>query len=331
MAQSSFNPDREPNLDDLDAWQQYWQDLEARQRESTEQREKEQTQQEQQNIEAEQQRIEQQRQEDQRRQDEQRRYNEQRRAEQTRSDDRRKQSTNRRAPSLQNQRSLEQTLTDIHQQDITEENRSVSEPKPGGLDRHDWYNIETAHELESAMDRARAQGVDPSNEKQFQKFLDREAEQGVHQTEGKRSLADRYQELRERRDEAVQAMKRGARGDEVPSMKLYESNWEQQYRINQERQIFQENREWAQHLDRKQAEWNQKTPARQRLAEIRSQTATQTIEWTAAREKLDQIRQQHDIQDHDRSKPDLIKDSTDLIKGGIDPTQGIDPFQDKSR
>lgn len=304
MASFNPSPEQEPDPNRLEAWQQYCQEREAQYEEWKEQQRESETQ-DQQNREYEEQRIEQQRQDKQRRQDEQRRYDEQRCEDQARIDAQRKQESDRRksekhtAP-FNDPRILERAVYDRYQQKITEENRSISESKQG-LDRHDFYNIETAHELEAAMNRAHAQGVNPANEKQFQRFLDREAEQGIHQTEGKRPLADRYRELRERRDESVSMMKRGAPSDLMPSMKLYESTWEQRYRLDLEHKAFQENREWARYIDTKQAQWSQKaqSPARQRLAEIRTQT--QTLERTPAREKLDQIRERYGSDENNRN------------------------------
>lgn len=301
MDKPPFDPDQAPTPKNLDAWQQHCQEREAQFQEWLErQRENEQQDQESQSI-------EQQRQYEQRKHDDQRRNGDQRRNQQARVDEQRKREADHRKPekhtaTTDDQRILERAMYDRHQQKITEENRSISEPKQG-LDRHDWYNIDTAHELEGAMSRARSQGINPAHEKQVQKFLDREAEQGTHQTEGKRSLSERYKELRERRDEAIQAMQQGARVDQIPSMKLYESTWEQAHRLRQERQAFQENREWAQHLDTRQAQWSQKThsPARERLAEIRASDA-QTIERTPARENLDQTRAQFDINSEQQSE-----------------------------
>lgn len=292
---SNFNPnsDRESNPDELEAWQQYCREREAEYQEWLEnQREAEAK--EQQDREYEAQHLEQQRQDEQRRLDQQRQ----------RDANRRKAE---RPTSRDQQRTLERVLYDRQQQSIQEENRSISDPKKG-LDRHDFYNIETAHELEAAMGRARHQGVNPANEKQFQRFLDREAAQGINQVEGKRSLADRYKELRERRDEAIAAMQRGAPADQIPSMKLYESTWEQQHRRAHERQVFQENREWAQSLDVKQAQLHQSvSPAQQRLAEIRSQQSTQPIERTPARERLDQMRVRHNNTDPDKDDRNPFK------------------------
>jgi hypothetical protein len=131
--------------------------------------------------------------------------------------------------------------------------------RPGGagkgLDRHDFYNLDTAHELEDAIGRAAAQGVDYSKPDKFQRFLEREAEAGVGQVEGKRSLFSRYQELQQQSQEAASLTERGARPDQIPEVKLHESAQEQRFRVEQERSLRGQER----------------SPARERLAEIRQQ------------------------------------------------------------
>jgi hypothetical protein len=124
-----------------------------------------------------------------------------------------------------------------------------------GLDRHDFYNIDTAHELEDAMHRAAVQGVDYSDADKFQRFLEKEAASGIGQVEGRRSLSDRHQELRQQSQEAANLTERGARPEQIPAVKLYESAQEQQFRVEQERAVKGQKR----------------SPARERLAEIRQQ------------------------------------------------------------
>jgi hypothetical protein len=124
-----------------------------------------------------------------------------------------------------------------------------------GLDRHDFYNIDTAHELEGAMQRAATQGVDYGKPDKFQRFLEQEAAAGVGQVEGKRSLSDRHQELRQQSQEAASLTERGARAEQIPAVKLYESAQEQQFRVEQERSMRGQER----------------SPAREQLAEIRQQ------------------------------------------------------------
>ncbi len=198
------------------------------------------------------QRLQEQRIEDQRRLNEQRRSENQRRLdERKRLDDQRRQNNQRReqqakAPERQKEERRDQnrqgrdlmlkqavyvSLSDRlrHELDWASEHKQ-------GLDRHALYNIETAHELDAAMGRAQMQGIDPANEKRFQQFLDQEAQQGIHQVEGKRSLAERYRELRQRRDEAITLMQRSVPSNLIPSMQLQESIWEQQYRLNKEKQ-----------------------------------------------------------------------------------------------
>jgi hypothetical protein len=89
-----------------------------------------------------------------------------------------------------------------------------------GLDRHDFYNIDTAHELEDAMQRAAVQGVDYAKPDKFQRFLEQEAAAGVGQVEGRRSLSDRYQELRQQSQDAASLTERGARPEQIPAVKL---------------------------------------------------------------------------------------------------------------
>lgn len=138
---------------------------------------------------------------------------------------------------------------------MTETRSSDSDTAGHGLDEHDFYNIDTAHELEDAMQRAAAQGVDYSKPDKFQRFLEREAEAGVGQVEGRRSLFSRYQELQQQSQEAASLTERGARPEQIPAVKLYESAQEQQFRVEQERSLRGQER----------------SPARERLAEIRQQ------------------------------------------------------------
>jgi hypothetical protein len=137
-----------------------------------------------------------------------------------------------------------------------------------GLDRHDFYNLDTAHELEDAMQRAAAQGVDYGKPDKFQRFLEQEAAAGVGQVEGRRSLSDRHQELRQQSQEAASLTECGARAEQIPAVKLYESAQEQQFRIEQERSV----------------KGQERSPARERLAEIRQQHGIAETDRTAERE-----------------------------------------------
>ncbi len=109
-----------------------------------------------------------------------------------------------------------------------------------GLDRHDFYSIDTAHELEDAMERAGLQGVDYTNADKFQAFLDLEAQQDINQVEGKRSLADRFQDLTQQSKEVADLTERGVRPEQIPTVQLYESAQEQTFRQEQERNLAQE-------------------------------------------------------------------------------------------
>jgi hypothetical protein len=138
-----------------------------------------------------------------------------------------------------------------------------------GLDRHDFYNLDTAYELEDAMQRAASKGVDYGDADKFQRFLDKEAEAGIGQVEGKRSLFDRHQELRQQSQDAASLTERGARSEQIPGVKLYESAQEQQFRVEQERSL----------------KGQERSPARERLAEIRQQHGIAEIDRTAEREQ----------------------------------------------
>jgi hypothetical protein len=151
---------------------------------------------------------------------------------------------------------------------MTETRSGDSDTAGRGLDDHDFYNIDTAHELEDAMQRAASQGVDYGDADKFQRFLDKEAAAGVGQVEGKRSLSDRHQELRQQSQEAASLTERGARAEQIPAVKLYESAQEQQFRVEQERSVKSQER----------------SPARERLAEIRQQHGIAEIDRTADRE-----------------------------------------------
>jgi hypothetical protein len=151
---------------------------------------------------------------------------------------------------------------------MTETRSGDSDTAGRGLDDHDFYNIDTAHELEAAMQRAAVQGVDYGKPDQFQRFLDREAEAGVGQVEGRRSLSDRHQEIRQQSHAAASLTERGARPDQIPAVKLYESAQEQQFRVEQERSVRGQER----------------SPARERLAEIRTQHGIAESDRSADRE-----------------------------------------------
>jgi hypothetical protein len=138
-----------------------------------------------------------------------------------------------------------------------------------GLDRHDFYNLDTAYELEDAMQRAASKGVDYGKPDKFQRFLEQEAEAGVGQVEGKRSLSARHQELRQQSQDAASLTERGARSEQIPAVKLYESAQEQQFRVEQERSVRGQER----------------SPARERLAEIRQQRGIAETDRSPEREQ----------------------------------------------
>jgi hypothetical protein len=165
------------------------------------------------------------------------------------------------------QEQLVRERRDYHDQ-MTETRSRDSDTAGSGLDEHDFYNIDTAHELEDAMQRAAVQGVDYGKPDQFQRFLDKEAEAGVGQVEGRRSLSDRHQELRQQSQDAASLTERGARPDQIPAVKLYESAQEQQFRVEQERSM----------------KGQERSPARERLAEIRQQHGIAETDRTADRE-----------------------------------------------
>jgi hypothetical protein len=151
-----------------------------------------------------------------------------------------------------------------------EQQREAVQPDGAGkgLDRHDFYNLDTAHELEDTMQRAAVQGVDYGKPDKFQQFLEQEAAAGVGQVEGRRSLSDRHQELRQQSQDAASLTERGARTEQIPAVKLYESAQEQQFRVEQERSL----------------KGQERSPARERLAEIRQQHGISETDRTAERE-----------------------------------------------
>jgi Rad3-related DNA helicase len=152
---------------------------------------------------------------------------------------------------------------------LAEQRREGFETVPQrGLDRHDFYCIDTAHELEEAMQRAASQGVDYTKADKFQKFLEQEADRGIGQVEGKRSLSDRFQELQKQSREVAGLTERGARPEQIPPVKLYESAQEQQARLAQERELRGQGR----------------SPVRERLAEIRQQHGLEQPERQAERQ-----------------------------------------------
>jgi hypothetical protein len=103
---------------------------------------------------------------------------------------------------------------DYHDQ-MTETRSGNADTAGRGLDYNDFYNIDTAHELEGAMQRAATQGVDYGKPDKFQRFLEQEAEARVSQVEGRRSLSDRHQELRQQSQEAANLTERGARVEQL--------------------------------------------------------------------------------------------------------------------
>jgi hypothetical protein len=154
---------------------------------------------------------------------------------------------------------------------LAEQRREGFETVPQqGLDRHDFYNLDTAHELEEAMQRAAAQGVDYTKADKFQQFLEQEADRGVGQVEGKRSLSERFGELQQQSREVADLTARGARAEQIPAVKLYESAHEQQFRIGQEREL--------------RGQGQERSPARERLAEIRQQHGLEQPERLAERQ-----------------------------------------------
>jgi hypothetical protein len=157
---------------------------------------------------------------------------------------------------------------DYHDQ-MTETRSGNADTAGRGLDYNDFYNIDTAHELEGAMQRAATQGVDYGKPDKFQRFLEQEAEARVSQVEGRRSLSDRHQELRQQSQEAANLTERGARVEQIPAVKLYESAQEQQFRVEQERSL----------------KGQERSPARERLAEIRQQHGISAMERSPEREQ----------------------------------------------
>lgn len=263
------DPEQELDPNSLEAWLNQCRKREAEFQQWLEQQDIERREREEQDYEA--RRTEQERRDRERQHENERRLNEQRQQDEQRrrNDERRKQS---RAEADRPQKV----------QEIDRGNYARPRQKPEGLSRHDRYNIDTAHELEAAADRARSQGIDPTNEKQFQRFLNDETQQGIHQPEGKRPLSERYQELRDRRDQAITLIERGASPDQIPELSLRESDWEQQHRIAHQREIRQGDRF--------------QSTARDRLAQIRNDRATAEIQPTPAREKLAQTRAEHGIE-----------------------------------
>jgi hypothetical protein len=152
---------------------------------------------------------------------------------------------------------------------MTETRSGNADTAGRGLDYNDFYNIDTAHELEGAMQRAATQGVDYGKPDKFQRFLEQEAAAGVGQVEGKRSLSDRHQELRQQSQEAASLTERRARAEQIPAVKLYESAQEQQFRVEQERSV----------------KGQERSPARERLAEIRQQHGISAMERPTEREQ----------------------------------------------
>lgn len=272
-----FNSDPEQESDpySLEAWlNHYYRQREAEYQQQLEQRQAEQREQQEQEYES--QRIEQERTDWERQQEDKRRLNEQRQqGEQRRhNEERRKQQT----------RSTVERPQKV--QEIDRGNYIQPPQRQPQLSRHDRYNIDTAHELEAAADRARSQGLDPTNEKQFQRFLNHETQEGLHQPEGKRPLSERYQELRDRRNQATALIERGASPDRIPELSLRESEQEQQYRLAHQREIRQ--------ADRVQS------TARDRLAQLR-RNRTPEIESTSARDKLAQTRVEYGIEPKESS------------------------------
>lgn len=107
-----------------------------------------------------------------------------------------------------------------------------------GMDRHDYYNIQFAAELEGAMGRARQNGFNINQSEQVLKFLEKEEAQARPDGKGsdavKRPLSDRYREFVDRTRERDSLLKRGVPEKLIPSVQLYESFPEQQVRLREQ-------------------------------------------------------------------------------------------------
>jgi hypothetical protein len=101
------------------------------------------------------------------------------------------------------------------------------------ITRHDFYNIDTGLELMAAIQRAGAdQRIDIHHTERLQSWLDREVRDGIAQSAGRRSLADRYRDLSQQIEAANTLSRRQLPTCEIDPPQLRESKSEQRFRLN---------------------------------------------------------------------------------------------------
>jgi hypothetical protein len=84
----------------------------------------------------------------------------------------------------------------LYQQNLSHTGGEVWRGPAMAITRHDFYNIDTGFELMAAIRRAgAAYPIAISQTDRLQQWLDNEAGNGIAQSAGRRSLADRYRDL----------------------------------------------------------------------------------------------------------------------------------------
>jgi len=171
---------------------------------------------------------------------------------------------------------LRQVQEQMYQEGLQDQLRSSGQKQ--GLDRHDYYHMEFAAELDGAMGRAKAAGVNVNKLEQVLKFIQREETQdraeGKTMDSPKRLLSDRYQEFTRRTKERDSLLRRGVPEKLVPTAQLRESHSEQQARFRRQFDQALDETQWRSEVNQR---WQQKqsaktelSPARARLEQIRA-------------------------------------------------------------
>ena len=187
---------------------------------------------------------------------------------------------------------LRQVQEQMYREGIQDQLRASGQKQ--GLDRHDYYHMAFAAELDGAMDRAKAAGVNINKPEQVLKFIQKEEAQA--RTEGqttdapKRLLSDRYQEFTRRTKERDSLLRRGVPEKLVPSTQLRESHSEQQARFRQQFDQALDETQWRSEVNQR---WQQKQSAK---------AAAQSSELSPARARLEQIRAANGIDPNQQPK-----------------------------
>ena len=182
---------------------------------------------------------------------------------------------------------LRQVQEQMYRESVQDQLRSSGQKQ--GLDRHDYYHMEFAAELDGAMGRAKAAGVNINKPEQVLKFIQKEESQPRTEDKTtdspKRLLSDRYQEFTRRTKERDSLLRRGVPEKLVPTAQLRESHSEQQARFRQQFDQALDETQWRSEVNQR---WQQKQSAKAELS--------------PARARLEQIRAAHGIDPNQQPK-----------------------------